>query len=269
MKTLALIIVALLVPVAAFARQSDLSPGYYECESMEGNTSYFSDIFLGPGDADAVGKGFSQMVAAKYGYSGRISCPIAFKTPEGLKRLQDQHQSYAEQRAQQGRKIVETHWTYNGAPSLSIQPKPTQPSGSAGATSGSASGSGGAKTTETKSPRSDAAPAKPATPPPAAPAPAAAPAFYSYCYAYGTPSTGGGAAARQHFYVSQIFPLAQSDRPNQAFEHFLGPAHPGEAINASCLAPGSLEIAQKNRQTVLNARRKDPSFDVVELDWKR
>ena len=105
-------------PIAALA-QGTLSPGYYICESMEGDTSYFSDIFLGPGDADAVGKGFSQMLATKYGYTGRNSCPIAFKNPETLKLLQSQHKPYAAQRAQQGRKIVETGWTYNGAPSLS------------------------------------------------------------------------------------------------------------------------------------------------------
>ena len=91
--------------LAAFAGQAPLSPGYYVCEAMEGNTSYFSDIFLGPGDADAVSKAFAQMLAAKLSSSsGRVSCPLAFKTDATLKSLRDQHKPYAAQRAQQGRK---------------------------------------------------------------------------------------------------------------------------------------------------------------------
>ena len=128
MKTFACALV-LLVSVAAFAGQSGLSPGYYICESWGGSTSYFSDIFLGPGDADSVSKAFAQMLAAKYGYTERVDCPIAYKTPEGLKRLQDQHKPYAAQREKQGRKIVETGWTYNGAPSLSAA-TPKEPTGS-------------------------------------------------------------------------------------------------------------------------------------------
>jgi hypothetical protein len=45
--------------------------------------------------------------------------------------------------------------------------------------------------------------------------------------------------------------------------------HAGETISASCLSPGPLETAQKSRQTTLDLRRKQPTFEVIEVDWER
>jgi hypothetical protein len=258
-----------LIPVAAFARQGTLSPGYYICESMEGNTSYFSDIFLGPGDDDAVSKAFTQMLTTKYGYTGRVSCPLAYKTPEGLKRLQDQHKPYAAQRAQQGRKIVETGWTYSGAPSLSPVASPVAEK--VPAPTPAASPSADEKALAAQKPASNTASAKPATTPAKPAASAAAspassePAKYSYCYAYG--STVGG---RQHFYISQPFQMSQGERLDTAFEKYLGPSHPEEELSASCLAPSTLDAAQKGRQTTFDRTSKQTTkFNVIEVDWKR
>jgi hypothetical protein len=94
--------------------------------------------------------------------------------------------------------------------------------------------------------------------------------MYSYCYAYGTPAGQVSGAGKQHFYVSQPFQLAANERPNQTFETFLRGAHAGETISASCLSPGPLEAAQKNRQTTIDNRRRQPAaFEVIEVDWKR
>jgi hypothetical protein len=74
-------------------------------------------------------------------------------------------------------------------------------------------------------------------------------------------------------YISQAFQIPAGERPSQteaAFEKYLGAAHPGETISASCLAPGPLEAAQQSRQTRVDRQRRPPArFDAVEVEWKR
>jgi hypothetical protein len=115
--------------------------------------------------------------------------------------------------------------------------------------------------------------AQPATPAAAAPAAKPAlevPAKYAYCNAYGSPARS---TTPKHLYISQAFQIPPGERANQteaAFEKYVGAAHPGESISASCLAPGALEVTQQNRQTNVDRQRKQPAkLDVVEVDWKR
>ena len=116
--------------------------------------------------------------------------------------------------------------------------------------------------------------AKPATSPATAPAASQAlesPPKYSYCNGYGSPA--GSSTAKQHLYISQAFQIPPGERPSQteeAFEKYLGAAHPGETISTSCLAPSALEAAQNNRQTRVDRQRRQPAkLDVVEVEWKR
>lgn len=108
----------------AVAGESSLSPGYYQCTSLtSGKTVYFSAIFEGPGNAD-VEKAFSQMLSDKYGYTGYGNCPLAFKGPTVVQKMHQDQANYTAQLRKQGKTVVETGWTYKGAPALGTKVPP-------------------------------------------------------------------------------------------------------------------------------------------------
>ena len=116
--------VVLLTCGLTLAGESSLSPGYYQCTSLtSAKTVYFSAIFEGPGNAD-VGKAFSQVLSDKYGYTGYVNCPLAFKGPTVVQKMQQDQANYAAQLRKQGKTVVETGWTFNGRPALGTKVPP-------------------------------------------------------------------------------------------------------------------------------------------------
>jgi hypothetical protein len=162
--------------------------------------------------------------------------------------------------------VVRTDWTFEKHEALMAELAKNPPAQKAPAAQKSATNAAPAATAAASPGR---AAAKSAPPPPAAQPAPQGPAKYSYCYAYGTPA-GRSGNVKQNFYITQPFQVESRIRLNEDFESFLGSAHAGETISASCLSPGPLETAQANRQQALTNRRKQPAqFAVVEVDWKR
>ena len=285
MKTLTFTLIfaaATLVSSVAAAGESPFSPGYYICETMEGDTSYFSDIFLGPGDASAVGKGFREMLAAKYGYTGRVNCPRANNSPDVLKLLQEQHAPYAAQRAQQGRKIVETGWTYGGAPSLSIATPPPKAAGSAPKSNAQsayeqalaaqrprsvsqAQLAAAAKTPASERRRASTIPRTPGTSSRSSEGTAAG--KYTFCSSTGNTRRG---TAQSHYYITGIFPVTTaSAHPDGEFGRYLRAQHPQENNSASCVPPGPMSTVEHTRRmNIENNRKSFPDRAIVEMPWK-
>jgi hypothetical protein len=252
---------------------------------MGGDTSYFSDIFLAPGkDADAVSQAFSQMLATKYGYTGRVSCPLAFKTAEALKQLQNQHKPYAAQRAQQGRKIVETGWTYKGAPSLSTAEPPASteaPPAAVSNTPKSAAPSAYEQALAAQRPRSVSQaqlaaaantpapnPNRPSTTPiAAAPSAGTTGEKYTFCYSTGSPYRG---TAQSHYYITQPFPAPPAgSHPQDALQAYLRGQHRQESITGStCSTPAPMSVTESTRRSNIENQRSIPNRAIVQLAWK-
>lgn len=287
---------AMIACSGAALAQGQFSPGYYICESMGGDTSYFSDIFLGPGDMAVVTEAFKQMLAAKYGYTNRVTCPLAFKTAATLKQMQDQHKPYTAQRAQQGRKIVETGWTYGGAPSLSAGSPHTEPANGNTAELPPAYGgvpsaltpdaqSAYERAVEAQRPRSVsqaqlASAAKiPAPDPnhasttqttrvmPSPPSNGTTAWEYTFCSSTGSPYRG---TAPSHYYITGIFPVTTANaHPEGAFGRYLRTQHPQEQHNTNCVPPGPIGTVENSRRMNMENNRKSfPDRTIVELPWK-
>ena len=230
--------------------------------------TYFTPIFGFPKDGN-YGAWFGEYIAKKYGFQPwpAASCRRQAISINMVEFLQADMAKAKELGAPS---VVQTDWTSDTHQALMAElaknapPKPT-PS---------------APPAVKKSSDDDAPPTTKPTPAPgtikpaaspvsSAKPPAQGPTLYSYCYAYGTPAQRPTSPAKQHFYITPPFELAASDRPNMAFQNALHAAHPGETISASCLSPGTLDAAQKSRQTTLDLRRKQAAtFDIVEVDWK-
>ncbi len=90
---------------------------------------------------------------------------------------------------------------------------------------------------------------------------------YSFCYATGSPK-GQNNPTRYHFYVTQTLPRAATEQLDQEFRTFINAAHPDETLSASCSPAWALAQAEKNRQATV-AGRKAPTYDLVEITWKR
>ncbi len=94
---------------------------HYYCTSNQGDTLYFSaafDVTAAPGtakvDDSKMGAGFKQTLAEQYGYDGPVVCFGDFKTLDAAQTGEQKRIDGA--RASNKWKVVETGWTYNGAP---------------------------------------------------------------------------------------------------------------------------------------------------------
>ncbi len=220
--------------------------------------TYFTPIFGFPKDGD-YGAWFGEYVGKKYTFLPwpAYSCARGNGPISGLEAEMQRQMANAKA---QGAGAVLTEWTSDKHQALMADLAKNAPP----------------KPAPSPAPAARKADPDDDTPPAAKPAPAAAakpapqsPALYSFCYAYGKPVAPPAGPVKQHFYITQLFPLALNDRPNQAFQSFLRDAHPRENITASCSGPVALDAAQRNRQSGLDLRKKQSSlYDVVDVDWK-
>ena len=230
--------------------------------------TYFTPIFGFPKDGD-YGAWFGEYVAKEYSFQ---PWPAATCTRSNgpISLLETDMQGQIARAKKLGApSVVQTEWTFDTHQALMAELAKNAPPKPAPAPAAKKPGSDDDAPPAAK-PAAVPATGKPSTTsaPPAKPAPQAPP-VYSYCYAYGMPAARPTGPVKQHFYITQPFQLAVSDRPNQAFQSFLHDAHPGENINASCSGPVPFGAAQKNRQTVFDLRKKQSSsYDVLEVDWK-
>jgi len=259
MRTLATILVVFLSALA-YGGEAAVQ-GYLSCQSAPNtDTIYYSSTWEGATSNED--RAFMQYLKTKYGYAGAASCSVEYKATTTIAHMQQSHNAMVAQWRSQGKKIVETGWTYNGAPALT-GPAPDGPVASAAAK----------PHTRVPDPDDQPMPAKKsATPPPvaahtapvaAAPTPAAE--TYVFCYSMGSPYRG---TAKAHYYITSIF--ASSNRhADGPFGVYLRKQHPDEDNHAQCALPGPMSTAENSRRTNIESMHKSfPERDVVELSWK-
>src|ERR1041385_7527004 len=123
MKVLSQTLVVL-VSTLAFAGEG-ATQGYLSCQSAASqDTIYFSSTWDGETNNDQ--RAFIQFLNTKYGYKGDASCSVAYKAYTTIPKLQQSHNATVAQWRSQGKKIVETGWTNNGAAALT-GPAPNGP----------------------------------------------------------------------------------------------------------------------------------------------
>jgi len=120
---------------------------HYYCTSNQGETLYFSgafDVTAAPGTAKVddgkMGEGFKQTLAEQYGYDGPVVCFGDFKTLDAAQT--GEQKRIAGARASNKWKVVETGWTYNGAPaagSSASEPAASAPAAASGPASNATS----------------------------------------------------------------------------------------------------------------------------------
>jgi hypothetical protein len=260
MRTLAATLVVL-VSGLAFGGETAVK-GYLSCQSLPNeDTIYDSSTWDGAGGDQE--RAFLQYLQTKYGYTGRTTCSVEYKATTTIAHMQQSHNAMVAQWRSQGKKIVETGWTYNGAPALT-GPAPDGPVASAAAK----------PQTRVPDPDDQPMPAKKSVTPPAAaahtapaaaPAAATAPETYVFCYSMGSPYRG---TARSHYYITSVFASsnAHADGP---FGVYLHKQHPEEDNHAQCTSPGPMSTAENSRRTNIESMHKlFPERDVVELNWK-
>ena len=252
------LMVLVLAPALAFGGEAAVS-GYLSCQSAASqDTIYYSSTWEGASsNEDRV---FMQYLKTKYGYTGSTSCSVEYKATTTIAHMQQSHNAMVAQWRSQGKKIVETGWTLNGAPALT-GPAPNGPVASAGTK----------PKTPVPDPDDQPMPAKKnVTPPPApahiaAAAPAPATEMYVFCYSTGSPYRG---TARSHYYITNVF-SASNTRPDGQFGVYLRKLHPEEDNHAQCVLPGPMSSAESARRSNIEGERKYfPDREVVELNWK-
>ncbi len=239
----------------AFGGESPVS-GYLSCQSLPTtDTIYYSSTWEGASSSED--RAFMQYLKTKYGYTGQASCSVEYKATTTIAHMQQSHNAMVAQWRSQGKKIVETGWTYNGAPALTT----AAPDGPVATT---------ANKPQTRVPDADDQP-MPAkknitpAPSPAHTATALAAETYAFCYSTGSPYRG---MARSHYYVTDIFaaPNTHADGP---FGIYLRKQHPTEDNHAQCTLPGPMSTVENTRRTYIeNERKSFPDRDIVELNWK-
>jgi hypothetical protein len=259
MRTLATILVVL-VSALAYGGEAAVQ-GYLSCQSAPNtDTIYYSSTWEGATSNED--RAFMQYLKTKYGYTGAASCSVEYKATTTIAHMQQSHNAMVAQWRSQGKKIVETGWTYNGAPALT-GPAPSGPVAPAAAKP------------QTRVPDPDdqpvavkknvaqaSAPAHAAAAPPSAAAPAAE--TYVFCYSTGSPYRG---TARSHYYVTAIFASSNS-HADGPFGVYLRKQHPDEDNHAQCTS-GSMSTLENSRRTNIESMHKlFPDRDVVELNWK-
>lgn len=256
MRTLAWVVLACTL---AFGGETSVK-GYLSCQSLPNqNTIYYSSTWDGASGDEQ--RAFMEYLKTKYGYTGQTTCSVEYKATTTIAHMQQSHNAMVAQWRSQGKKIVETGWTYNGAPALT-GPAPDGPVASYAA-----------KTqTPVADPDDQPMPAKKSvTPPPsqahaaAAVAPTPAAETYVFCYSMGSPYRG---TAKSHYYITSVFASsnAHADGPFGVYLHKL---HPEEDNHAQCASPGPMSAAENARRTNIESIRKlFPERDVVEVNWK-
>jgi hypothetical protein len=243
----------------AFAGEAAVS-GYLSCQSAANqSTIYYSSTWEGASSNED--RAFMQYLKTKYGYAGQTTCSVEYKATTTIAHMQQSHNAMVAQWRSQGKKIVETGWTYNGAPALT-GPAPDGPVASAAAK----------PQARVPDPDDQPIPAKKSiTPPPApahagaAPAAAAATETYVFCYSTGSPYRG---TARSHYYVTAIF-ASSNTHADGPFGVYLRKQHPDEDNHAQCTLPGPMSTLENTRRTNIEYERKSfPERDIVELNWK-
>ena len=230
--------------------------GYLSCQSAANqDTIYFSSTWDGSTNND--GNAFTQYLNTKYGYKGSANCTVAYKAYTTVPKLQEQYNAVVAQWRSQGKKIVETGWTNNGAAAL---------------TTGAPDGPVAPVSTTPKAhvPDPDDQPMvakKNVTPPPAMAHSATAPSdeTYVFCFSTGSPYRG---TAKSHYYVTGIF-AASNSHADGPFGVYLHKQHPNEGNQAQCILPGPMSTVENTRRTYIeNEHKSFPDRDVVELNWK-
>lgn len=116
MRVFTAVLVVFLAALAYGGGDSGLT-GYWSCQSAaDQDTIYFSSTWDGTAHNDD--KAFAQFLTTKYGYNGRATCSLLYKAGNTLATLQRSHDAKVSQWRSQGKKVVETGWTNNGAPAL-------------------------------------------------------------------------------------------------------------------------------------------------------
>lgn len=105
-------VLILFVSCLAFGGESAMH-GYLECQSAANqDTIYFSAIYEGTVGQD--GNAFAQFLNTKYGYKGSAGCSVANKAYTTIPKLQEGHKATVAQWRKNGKKVVDTGWTYTG-----------------------------------------------------------------------------------------------------------------------------------------------------------
>jgi len=119
MKRLAQVVVvalaSLLAAGAAWAGESPLS-GYSQCQSVgQPGTKYFSGIWQSQGEQPGLEAAFAQMLFSQYGFTGGVSCSLAYSSGTTRAKLEADEKGYADQLRKAGVGVTETGWTYSSA----------------------------------------------------------------------------------------------------------------------------------------------------------
>ena len=87
----------------------------WSCETYAGTTTYLSSVFRATSTPDQVQNAFAQVLAQKYGYNGRVDCPMAYASQTPIEKLQSDQKSRVAQLRGAGRTVVETGWAFGAA----------------------------------------------------------------------------------------------------------------------------------------------------------
>lgn len=116
MKILTVTLIVLVSTLAYAGGDSGLT-GYWSCQSAaDQDTIYVSSTWDGTAHNDE--KAFVQFLNTKYGYKGQPTCGLLYKAGNTIQTLQREHNAKVAQWRGQGKKVVETGWTNNGAAAL-------------------------------------------------------------------------------------------------------------------------------------------------------
>lgn len=279
-STLVLILIA---AISARGQGRTTVPGYVQCNTTGGDTIYFSALFeVDPppgGDTGGYTTAFADYLKSKYNVTDRVGCGYAIKSTADVQHLSDGQSAEEAQWRINGKKVVETNWTWNGAPVLN-RPPVAAPPPSATPAPPSAAQQAYEKALEAGRPRSatgsptDAAgnplpPRSTTTPPSAATppttnAPSGATASdkdYAYCFANSLIS-----APRPNYYVSTTFSLPTTAHPEGAFQKFLQAQYPKEQFGSTECRRGSSSDAVLKGRAAFVAANSD-HYRMVTVNW--
>lgn len=119
---LVLACVSFTTPPATAGETGINAAGYISCWSYADAHSknvYYSALFEGNGTMLAGAKdAFARMLGSRYGFHDGVYCNLAIKRTTSLAKLKADHKVNAQSFRSQGTAVIETGWTYNGAPAI-------------------------------------------------------------------------------------------------------------------------------------------------------